>query len=546
MGQGIGVQTPANNPLAAMRVNEEMQDPTHGMSQGQLLLSGIGRGMANTARQIGNVSGIVPNSTMADYAKVDAPLLGTGAGKFGSMTGEAAALVPLTMGAEGAAGTTAMGAKLLASPVLRGIVEGAGQGALMGGPGNRAAGAVVGGATGGALPLGGRIVNAAAQGTARTPEAQLLLDRGVSLTPGQMNPKGSLNLLEQSVDRIPGVGPLIDSSRENAEQQFGRAVIQEGAAPGAAITPSHNINDMFDQAANSWDPVYAQVHGYPVSPQIVNQGANIPLSQALQQAARIPGLSGSRQRSINAWLQSRLSGLPQNPMSEDYIGSNSIRSAIRGQIRNLTRGVNAGQVDAPLMRDAYTRAESAVTQALESQLPPDAADVLRNADAGYAKLKVIENAVAGSKDQAAGLTPSKLSNAIAQSTDKAAYARGAGGSLRDLAGAGTKVFETTVPPTGVRTAAALGAAGLGYASPHVALPIMGAGAGGALLAAATPLGRRLAAGQTRPQRVAQQLTQALMGATTPAQRQIAALTARTALNRTVPTYLLAPTAPARQ
>lgn len=512
--------------------------PTSGQSAFSLARAGVGQGMTNVVRHVGNLVGLESDQGIRNAKELDAPLLNTLPGRLGAIGGETSLIVPATMGGEMAAGTTALGTRILASPVLTGTLEGAGIGATMGDPGERAKSALVGALSGAAVPAATAIGKRLAYGLKRTPEAQLLLDQGVSLTPGQMNPKGSMNLIEQSADRVPGVGPLIDASRENAEQQFGRAVIQQGAAPGAVIKPSHNINDMFDQAAQSWDPIYAQVHGYPIRPVIMNQGANVPLSNALEQASRVPGLRAGQQRAINDRLQSWLQTLPGNPMSEDFIGRNSIRSLIRNEERNLGRAVNAGQTDAPLIREAYERAERAVTNTLESQLPADAATVLRNADQGYSQLKIIQNAVAAAKDNSAGLTPSKLSTAIAQSTDKSIYARGGGGPLRDLASAGTRVFETTVPPTGVRTAAALAAGGLGYTSPHLALPAMAAGGTGALLAAATPLGRRIAAGQTLPQTVAQKLIGALTSSTQPWQRELVGLTARSALNRAAQPYLL--------
>ena len=483
-------------------------DPTAGMTDAQRTLAGLGRGMTNVFRQIGNVAGLKSDASLAEANKYDQPLLNTSAGNFGNLLGEASVLAPATAAGEMALGASPL-AGLLAHPVALGALEGAGQGALMAGPGSRGAGAIAGGLTGAAVPAIGSALDTAIRGLSRTPEAQLLLDKGIPLTPGQMNPKGNANLIEQSADRLPVVGPMIDSARENAEQEFGRAVIQQGAAPGAKITPSHNINEMFDEAKSSWDPVYAQVHGYPIKPAVGNQ----PLSAALQAASQVPGLSKSQQFSINSWLQNRLGALPTNPKSEDYIGKDSLRSAIRGQVRNLTRSVNAGQIDAPLMRQAYENAEDAVTRTLESQLPPQAVATLRGADMGYAQLKVIENAVAAAKDQASGLTPSKLSSAIYASSDKSQYARGAGGPLRDLASAGTKVFETTVPPTGVRTPLAMAAAGLGYAYPHVALPLMGAGAAGGLMAAATPFGRRLSAGQTVGQQALQSLMNSVPGQT---------------------------------
>lgn len=504
---------------------QERFGPLAGMGEGQKFLAGTGRGMVNVGRQVGNVTGLVPDSSLTDAAQRDAPLLNDPSGRLGNVAGETAALLPATMGGEYAAGLTGAGRALLARPILTGAVEGGGQGALLAGPGNRGTGALTGALTGGALPTAAAVGRRAVYGAPRTPEAQLLLDHGVPLTPGQMSPSGTANLMEQSAESVPVVGPTVKSARDNAEQEFGRAVIQKGAAPGTTIKPSMNVNEMFNDAAASWDPVYAQVHGYPVNPHIMTTGANIPLDQALQAAARTPGLTRQRQAALASWLQARLDALPQNPMSEDFIGKNGIRSAIRAYQRNL---LNAKDVDAPIMTQALERAEQAVNATLSSQLPSDASRILADADRGYAQLKMIGNAVQKSGDQLSGLTPQKLSMAIRQGTDSGAYSRGAGGDLRDLARAGTSVFQTVAPPTGARVATGLVGAGLGYASPHVALPAMAAAGTAGFLGAATPIGRRLAAGQTAPQTATQRLVNALQSRIP--NQDIVGLTARTAIN----------------
>jgi hypothetical protein len=521
--QGLTVPVPGTIPTSS---------PISGMSEGQQFLAGIGQGVYNVGRHAANLVGLVSDADLAKAREQDAPLLSQGAGRGGSLVGQALTIAPAAMGGEALAG--GLGLSAAAHPILAGIAEGAGTGYLMGDPGQKGASALVGGVTGGALPTLGSVAGRAVYGAPKTADAQLLLNRGVPLTPGQMSPGGTANLIEQSAESVPLVGPMVAISRENAEQHFGRAVMEQGAAPGTQIRPSSNVSDMYDQAAASWDPVHAQVHGYPVAPAIVQGQQQIPLSTVFQQASQVPGLSQQRQASINAWLQARLQALPAYAMSEDYIGANGVRSAIRAQQRNL---LNSTDVDAPLIRQAYENAENGVTGALNSQLPPGAAQTLQDADRGYAQLKVIGNAVTKAGDQLSGLTPQKLSQAIRSATDQGAYARGGGGDLRDLARAGTSVFQTVAPPTGARVLTAGAAGALGYASPHVALPIMGAAGAGAFLGAATPLGRSLAAGTTAPQTAAQRLVAALTQSTSPGQRQLAAATARAALNRAGPTYI---------
>ena len=124
-------------------------------SNTQNALAGVGQGMTNIARNIGNITGIVSDEEMADTAQQDAPLLSTGAGMAGSIAGEVAALAPL--------GGVGMGARALqaaskAPKLVRGLsksralalgTEGAAGGAIAAGPNNRARGATIGALAGG-------------------------------------------------------------------------------------------------------------------------------------------------------------------------------------------------------------------------------------------------------------------------------------------------------------------------------------------------------------------------------------------------------------
>lgn len=471
--------------------------PLNGMSEGDQVLAGVGRGMVHTANSVGNLVGLVPDSTLQDEKQIDAPLLSTGAGRFGNIAGAAAVTAPLGMGAGALAGRAI---PLLSGPLAQGVIQGGTQGAATADPGERGLQTLVGALTGGTMAGGARVASTAVRGLQRTPGAQTLIDQGVSLTPGQMNPAGAMNQFEQAGESLPGFKQIIDPAREAAERQYQALVIQRGAAPGSApIKPSENIHDMLQQAYDSYAPLYDQARGYPVSPSIVRtQGGDIPLPQAFQQASKAPGVPKSLQNSENDWLQDRLTQLPKNPQSEDLL---QLRSDIRQRARNANLKTDT---DSGHIANINSRADQAVTSALQSQLPPQPLNALATADSNYGNYKIIENAVAKSKDNLAGLTPQKLSQSIYDSVADPAYARGAGGGLRDLAQAGTQVFQTVVPPNGSRVAT-LAMGGAGVLHPTVGLPV----AASMLGLTGTQTGRRLAAGATAPQQAVQRLAASL-------------------------------------
>ena len=496
-----GVGGPPSTPVRVTTGADPYQlpksDPLYGKGDLYRTFAGMGRGMVHTANSLGNLVGLVPDSTLQTEKEIDAPLMSTPGGRFGNIGGEAALTAPLGMGVGSLVGRAA---PILAGAIPQGIIQGGVQGAATADPGQRGVNALVGALTGGALSGAGRVASTAINGLSRTPAAQTLIDQGVSLTPGQMNPAGAMNQFEQAGESLPGFKQIIDPAREAAERQYQALVIQRGAAPGAPpIKPSENIHDMLQQAYDSYAPLYQQAHGYPVTPSVVRTaGGDIPLTTAFQKASQAPGVPKSLQNSENSWLQDRLTQLPKNPQSEDLL---DLRSAIRQRARNANLKTDT---DSGHIANINSRAEQAVSAALQSQLPPEPLRALAAADSNYGNYKIIESAVAKSKDNLAGLTPQKLSQSIYDSVADPAYARGGGGPLRDLAQAGTQVFQTVAPPNGSRVVT-LALGGAGALHPTVGLPV----AAGMLGLTGTQTGRRLAAGATAPQQAAQRLIASL-------------------------------------
>lgn len=495
--QGAATHTVAPAPTGFLQY-----DPTSGMSTADKVLAGTGRGMVHTARAVGNLVGAVPDSVMTEQAKTDAPLLNTRSGSFGNLVGESAITAPLGMGAAKGLGMVGkLGAALARNPISNSAIQGGVQGLATADPGDRGVQATMGTLTGGMLGANQSLVGKLVNGLKRTPESQALLNSGVSLTPGQLNPTGTWNQLENALEHAPMAGPMVKTARENAEHQWQAAAINKGAAPGSApIKSTGNINDMLQQAQDSYKPLYDQAKGYPVSPVIMRtNGPNVPLNATFQAAARAPGVPASLQKSENVWLQDRLTQLGPNPDSGDLL---ELRSAIRqrGRMANLKTDTNSGHV-----ANISNRAEQGVTAALNSQLPPGPLKVLASADSNYGNYKILENAVARAKDSPGGMTPAHLSSAVKSAVDDPSYAKGAGGPLRDFAQQGTQAFQEIVPANGKSVAALSALAAAGVLHPGITAASAGASSGFVL----TPGGRAMAAGMTAPQQSVQKLMAAL-------------------------------------
>lgn len=69
-------------------------DPTHGMSGIGKFLAGVGKGMTDIAQGVGQNLGMVSREQVAESRKYDAPLMATGAGRAGEITGQIATALP--------------------------------------------------------------------------------------------------------------------------------------------------------------------------------------------------------------------------------------------------------------------------------------------------------------------------------------------------------------------------------------------------------------------------------------------------------------------
>lgn len=87
-------------------------DPTEGMSTGDKFLAGVGKGMTDVGRGVGQMVGLVSRQDVAESRKRDKALMDTGAGMAGNITGSLAAMLPTAFipGAATLPGAAAIGA----------------------------------------------------------------------------------------------------------------------------------------------------------------------------------------------------------------------------------------------------------------------------------------------------------------------------------------------------------------------------------------------------------------------------------------------------
>ena len=485
------------------------------LSTGEKLVYGFGLGARNVGMNLANMLGMMSPEKVTSAKAEGAPITEKFPGNVGAFVGESAALAPVGMGAGGL--VTKLGVP--ARGVLAGMTEGATQGAVSAGPDDRFSGAMTGGAIGGAIPGGIKMAQALARGTSMTPNARRLAQRGVDLTPGQMNPEGTVAMTEELLQGVPVIGPRIKQQRAQSWAQTQNLIAQEAAPPGFTMQPRSDQNVMFRDLMDAYNQAYEVGKGYPMLPVIrPDKGPDIPLTKALQVPRNAVGTDEGRNYAasvLNNELSS-LRGLGSKLQSDDLL---DMRSRIRSEIRSLQKMQNAPVGAESILQNA----ESKITAALDSQLPAGVKDQIRSIDQKYGNFKVVQTALERAKDRPEGFTPSQFSEAVRANTpSRMGYAAG-GGRMRDIAKAGADVFQPRQPMTGRQLGGLLatGAAttGAGSVAPVMTTAALGLGALPYLPGPIGKAARSAITGQTDVQQAVRQAERSMRRALSPQERE---------------------------
>jgi hypothetical protein len=375
-----------------------------------------------------------------------------------------------------------------------------------------ALGTVLGGAGGGVGETALTVGKGAVKGLVKaTRAAKELRKRGVDLTVGQMDPGSRFAQMEEVATSNAVFGPPVRAQRDAARAQWQDVVLDEARAPGMPKhSPDMPVSDRLAESYEGFEAAYAPAKearfvaespkGLPLglppppkvepgpAPTLLDEfGRAIPKTE--KKAPRWAFDAALKDKSVQATDETR--AVVRNFLEDQaslipVSGKTKAEPifAMRSNIRQAAAEARKAQ-DFPRAQ-LLERAEKVVSETLESQLPEDAAEALRAADAQYAKQKLAETAVQRAGDNPNQFTPAMLSGAIKSSTEKGAYARGGGNeSLRELASLGQEVLDSRIPNTGARLLAAPGVSWATSAAAHMAN---------------RPLGKALLLGETAPQR----------------------------------------------
>jgi hypothetical protein len=450
---------------------ESQYNPTEGMSGSQRFLAGVGKGMTDVARGIGQAAGVVSQEDVAAARERDRPLMQTGAGMAGNIAGNVAAALPamLIPGANTVTGATLVGAGLGAvAPTVEG--ESRLSNAAMGAAGGLAGGMIAKGAS--------RVLSPQTNQSARQ-----MIGEGITPTPGQTL-GGVFRRTEEAAKSIPFVGEGIRQAERRGIEEFNRASINRVLAPigqRATAIGNEGVEQARILVSGAYDDALNNLARVDIDPQFKGQ-----LNRITAMTRTLPeNIQNQFKTIISTQLDEKLT--PAGTMSAEQF------KTVTSEFGKLAQGYKGAtnSFDQNQLGDALLSVRESLMN-LAGRTNPAARDGIKRADRAYAQLLRVENAA--SKAQEGIFTPTQLATAARQldsSSRKSASAQGKA-LMQDFAQQGRNVLANRLPDSGTAERAMLGGLALGGAAimnPGVA---MATAAGmGAARAAYTPTGQRL-------------------------------------------------------
>lgn len=248
-------------------------DPTEGMSTTQKVLAGVGMGMTNAARGVGNLVGLVSDEEIAEAKRLDAPLANTTAGTVGNVLGSAAALAPVALmpGANTIAGAGLYGAGtgFLTTP---GNMAERGQAAFMGG---------VGGILGQSLPAAYRTVKASVEPLTKKGQDKIL---------ARVLREAAGDNADVVASRLKGAAPLIPGSSPTAAEvaeSGGIAALQRAMSAADPEAYTHRAMEQASARMSALRQIAKDPAAREAQEKVVNQTAKRLYGEAFKESVPV-------------------------------------------------------------------------------------------------------------------------------------------------------------------------------------------------------------------------------------------------------------------
>lgn len=413
-------------PATAQQVNQGVVDQER---QYQAARQATGQTGFDAARLAGNVIGTAPlAAAMAPTTAMSIPAaMGTAAGSGAVLSG----LQPVTEGGD--------------------FTE------------NKLKQMAIGGLASGAISGVGNVLSRLISPRASTnPQVQLLMDEGVTPTPGQIL-GGTAQRVEDKAMSIPIVGDAIRSARGRAVEDFNEAALNRALAPiGERVSRvgREGMDDVGRAIGNAYDDLMPRLNFRADNQFAQELGTLQQMTQTLPPAQAAQFESIVRNQVVGRLTpQGGATGQNFKAIESELgrLGSSYRSSAVAGE-REL--GMAIGELQTSL-RSALERSN------------PQAAAELSQINQAFANYTRIQRAAGGVGATDGIFTPAQLSSAVraADTTArKGSYARG-NALMQDLSDAGRGVMNQVVPNSGTADRMMLGAGALGTGMYNPLIPL---------------------------------------------------------------------------
>lgn len=219
-------------------------------------------------------------------------------------------------------------------------------------------------------------------------EAQALADAGVLPTPGQMlGPAG--RFVEDAASVLPGVGHVIDRSRNRALGEYAGAEVNRAIAPLGVTVSGKTTEDAVAAASKVIDDTYERVKPQTFIPaQAVKRAAGA----AQREIRDIPLLTEQQERLLSRYYNAKIA--PQIAQAERAGGNvdGNVAKAIDAEIGALGRKFsNASDPSHHPLGKAFYTLQANLRDALEATTP-EAKKALEAANAAYRNMLDVKEA----------------------------------------------------------------------------------------------------------------------------------------------------------
>lgn len=310
------------------------------------------------------------------------------------------------------------------------------------------------------LGAGGRKV-APVKGEMRaSPEVQMLAQKGVTMTPGEVL-GGKWGRAEEAMQSAPIAGEFIRSARGKGVEQFGSAAIDDALRPigqnlPKGMTGQEALAYARETLGSAYENLLPKMRGdldnappanaLPAPGQL---GAPPPttfrmeLENIRQMGNNLPELQRAQ---LNRILDNEIIGrfTPQGKAGGDVI--KNIESKLTGLQKRMRISED---YDVRTLGDAVEAAQQSMRKMIED-VNPGYGKELKAINEGYAKFKIAQKAGASVGSKEGVFTPSQYRSAVKakdSSKDKRAFSEG-DANQQPLAEAGKKVLSDRVPDSG--------------------------------------------------------------------------------------------------